>query len=137
LTLQQFEAAAEEKPSVLIVDDDPEHLRIYGWIMKAAGLEPVAAQVTVDGVSLPAEGSFSVIVLDYRLTGSITAVEAAQHIRRRFPAPPIIVLSDLFGMPADIAAYARCFVRKGEPEKLIQTIRHLLAESPAEPGTGV
>lgn len=131
------QAAAGDKPSILVVDDDPDHLRIYGWIMKAAGFDPVTAQVTIDGISLPAEGSFAVIVMDYRLTGSITAVEAAQQIRRRFPEPPIIVLSDLFGMPADIADYARCFVRKGEPEKLIQTIRTLLAEAPGSAAAGV
>jgi CheY-like chemotaxis protein len=135
--VQQNEVAAGVRPSILIVDDDPDHLRIYGWIMKAAGFEPVTAQVTGDGIALPAEGAFSVIVMDYRLAGSITAVEAAQQILRRFPAPPIIVLSDLFGMPADIAPYARCFVRKGEPEKLIQTIRSLLAEASARPAAGV
>ena len=135
--MQQSAAAAGDRPCILIVDDDPEHLRIYGWIMKAAGLEPVAAQVTLDGVQLPAEGSFAVIVMDYRLTGSLTAVEAAQLIRRRFPEPPIIVLSDVFGMPADTAPYACCFVRKGEPQKLIHTIRGLLADAPTGPASDV
>jgi hypothetical protein len=32
-----------KKPAVLIVDDDPSHLRIYGWIIQSAGFESVSA----------------------------------------------------------------------------------------------
>jgi DNA-binding NtrC family response regulator len=115
------------KPSVLVVDDDPSHLRIYGWIMNSAGFRAVTAQATASGVSLPNEDSFDVIVLDYRLTGSLTAVEAAQQIQRKYPSVPIVILSDIFGMPDDIAPYAKHFVRKGEPENLIATVSSLIS----------
>jgi DNA-binding response OmpR family regulator len=121
--------------SILVVDDDPSHLRIYSWIMKAAGFHAVTAHVDCSQVSLPADENFDVIVLDYRLTGTLTAVEAAQQIRQKYPTAPIIILSDVFGMPEDIAPYAKRFVRKGEPEKLIATIQSLLsgaAEIPVE-----
>ncbi|MGI8772925.1 MAG: response regulator [Acidobacteriaceae bacterium] len=121
----------QHKASILVVDDDPAHLRIYGWIMNAAGFRAVAAQVLARDVCLPADDSFDVVVLDYRLTGTLTAVEAAQQIRETYPNAPIVILSDLFGMPDDIAPYAKTFVRKGEPEKLISTIRGLL---PGEAG---
>lgn len=114
------------KPSILVVDDDPDHLRIYGWIMNAAGFNAVTAQVHGSGVNLPGDGRFDVVVLDYRLTGAITAVDAAQQIRAKYPEAPIVILSDVFGMPDDIAPYAQRFVRKGEPEKLISTIRSLV-----------
>ncbi len=117
--------------SILVVDDDPIHLRIYGWIMNAAGFRAVTAQVLGDGISLPEnEDCFDVVVLDYRLTGTLTAVEDAQQIQKKYPDTPIVILSDMFEMPDDIAPYARRFVRKGEPEKLISTISSLL------PGTG-
>ena len=119
----------QHKASILVVDDDPAHLRIYGWIMNAAGFRAVAAQVLARDVCLPADDSFDVVVLDYRLTGTLTAVEAAQQIRKKYPNAPIVILSDLFGMPDDIAPYARTFVRKGEPEKLIATIRGLLPDA--------
>ena len=119
------------QPSVLVVDDDPSHLRIYGWIMNAAGFNAVTAQVHSSSVSLPDEDHFDVIVLDYRLTGNLTAVEAAQQIKCRYPHAPIVILSDVFGMPDDVAPYAQRFVRKGEPEKLIATIRSLVKENGA------
>jgi len=55
-------------------------------------------------------------------------VEAARQIERRYPNVPIVILSDMFDMPDDIAPYARKFVRKGEPETLIATISSLLAD---------
>lgn len=118
----------QSRASILVVDDDPVHLRIYGWIMNAAGFRAVTAQVLSNEVCLPDEDHFDVAVLDYRLTGILTAVEAARQIERRYPNVPIVILSDMFEMPDDIAPYARKFVRKGEPEKLIATISSLLAD---------
>ena len=119
----------QSRASILVVDDDPVHLRIYGWIMNAAGFRAVTAQVLSNEVSLPGEGHFDVVVLDYRLTGTLTAVEAARQIEKKYPNVPIVILSDMFEMPDDIAPYARKFVRKGEPEKLIATISGLLPNS--------
>lgn len=118
----------QSKASILVVDDDLVHLRIYGWIMNAAGFRAVTAQVVSNEVCLPEEDRFDVVVLDYRLTGTLTAVEAARQIEKRYPKVPIVILSDMFEMPDDIAPHARKFVRKGEPEKLIATISSLLPD---------
>jgi DNA-binding NtrC family response regulator len=112
------------RTSVLIIDDDPAHLRIYGWIMDAAGYASKPALVKADRIDFP-EGPIDVVVMDYRLTGQITAVQAAEEIRRRFPKAPIVVLSDMYDLPADIAPYAGAFVRKGEPAKLVETLGRL------------
>lgn len=118
----------QSRASILVVDDDPVHLRIYGWIMNAAGFRAVTAQVLSSGVCLPEQDRFDVVVLDYRLTGTLTAVQAAKQIEKKFPNVPIVILSDMFEMPDDIVPYARKFVRKGEPEKLIATISDLLRD---------
>lgn len=112
------------RTSVLIIDDDPTHLRIYGWIIGAAGYEAMPALVTGDHIGYP-EGDADLVVMDYRLAGRITAVQAAQETRRRYPRAPIIVLSDMYDLPADIAPYAQAFVRKGEPAKLVETLASL------------
>lgn len=119
----------QSRGSILVVDDDPVHLRIYGWIMNAAGFRAVTAQVLSNEVCLPERDRFDVVVLDYRLTGTLTAVEAARQIEKKYPNVPIVILSDMFEMPADIVPYATKFVRKGEPERLIATISSLLADS--------
>lgn len=108
-------------PSVLIVDDDPVHLRIYGWIVDAAGYEALPALATGDRLEFP-EKQPDIVVMDYRLTAQMTAVQAAEAIRTRYPKAPIIVLSDVYDLPADIAPYAQAFVRKGEPARLVETL---------------
>jgi DNA-binding response OmpR family regulator len=120
------------KPQVLIIDDDPSHLRIYGWILEAADFHSIPALVVGDSLDLPANQPVDIIVLNYRLSGVLTAVEVAVKVRQLFPDSPIIVLSDLFGMPDDIASFAQAFVRKGQPEMLIATIRLMTHREPLE-----
>lgn len=112
------------RTSILIIDDDPGHLRIYGWIIGAAGYEPMPALVMGDQIQYP-EGEADIVVMDYRLSGQLTAVQAAEETRRRYPKAPIVVLSDMYDLPADIAPYAQTFVRKGEPAKLVETLASL------------
>lgn len=42
------------------------------------------------------------------------------------PGKPIIILSDMPWMPDDVVPYATTFVRKGEPQQLVDTIRNLV-----------
>lgn len=100
------------------------HLRIYGWIIGAAGYEAMPALVTGGHIDYPEE-PVDMVVMDYRLTGQLTAVQAAQETQRRYPHAPILVLSDMYDLPADIAPYAQAFVRKGEPAKLVETLASL------------
>ncbi|MGH9585687.1 MAG: response regulator, partial [Acidobacteriaceae bacterium] len=116
-------ASMQDDHSVLIIDDDPVHLQIYGWILKSAGFLPFPALARNEGVDMPANQKIDVVVLDYRLTGGLKAADAAKLVNQAYPDAPIILLSDLFGIPDDIAPYVKAFVRKGEPEKLILTVK--------------
>lgn len=114
-----------DRASVLILDDDPSHLRIYGWIVEAAGYEPVPTLVRVSGFPLP-ERTVDLVLLDYHLAGGLSAVAAATQIRSKMPDVPIIVLSDALMLPDDIAPMVNGFVRKGDPAKLVHTIQKTL-----------
>ena len=108
--------------SVLIVDDDPSHLKIYSWVIERGGFRSVPALVQRDAVDLPEAEKVDLAVLDYRLGTGISAVDVAKRLRSIYPNTPILVLSDLYGMPDDIAPYVSGFVRKGEPQQLLDTI---------------
>jgi CheY-like chemotaxis protein len=112
----------DNRPTVLIVDDDAAHLRIYSWIVERGGFRALAIQVQRDVFDLPETEHLDVAVLDYRLGFGLSAVDVARRVRDSYPATPILVLSDLYGMPDDIAPYASAFVRKGEPQQLLDTI---------------
>lgn len=106
---------------VLIIDDDPAHLRIYGWVLDAAGYEPLPVLVTGDHIEFP-EMAADIVLMDYRLTEQLTALDAAVQTKRRYPKAPIIVLSDMYDLPMDVAPLVHAFVRKGEPAKLVDTL---------------
>ena len=109
-------------PKVLILDDDPMHLEIYGLLMKQAGYDALPTLVKFTGTEIPRDQCVGLVLLDYRLNSVKTSPEFAQEIRQVYPSAPIIVLSDLWSLPMDIAPFASGFVRKGEPAKLIETV---------------
>jgi DNA-binding response OmpR family regulator len=114
-------------PKVLIVDDDPMHLEIYGLLVKQAGCEALPALVKFTGTQIPRDESIGLVLLDYRLNSMKTSPELAQEIRALYPSVPIIVLSDLWALPTDIAPFVTGFVRKGEPAQLLETVSRLCA----------
>jgi DNA-binding NtrC family response regulator len=117
------EPGMQDSRAVLIIDDDPSHLQIYGWILKSAGYLPCLALARNDGIDMPKGHPVDVAVLDYRLTGELKATDAAKIVNQAYPGVPIILLSDMYGIPDDIAPFVQAFVRKGEPEKLIAMVK--------------
>ena len=113
------------RPSVLIVDDDPVHLRIYGWIIEAAGYGALLAEVRFAGVDIP-DAPVDMVLLDYHLGGQTRAIEVAKLVQSRIPNAPVIVLSDALSLPEDIAPFVHGFVRKGDPAKLVDRLHTLL-----------
>ena len=114
-----------KKPAVLIIDDDPSHLRIYGWVMQSAGFEPLSALVTFDALDLP-DAEIDLVLLDYHLNRKMTAVDVAQRLRNQYPSAPILVLSDALMLPDDVAPFVDGFIRKGDPARLVETVSHVL-----------
>jgi len=108
---------------VLILDDDPLHLEIYGMMVQRAGFESVPVLVLFSGPEPIPDSKIDLVLLDYRLNSVKTAPEIAQEVRAKFPEAPIILLSDLWSPPSDVAPYITQFVRKGEPGKLIDVLR--------------
>lgn len=114
-------------PKVLILDDDPMHLEIYGLLMKQAGYSALPTLVKFIGTEIPRGECLGLVLLDYRLNSLKTSPEFAQEIRSIYPSVPIIVLSDLWSLPSDIAPFVSGFVRKGEPAKLLETVSKFFA----------
>jgi DNA-binding NtrC family response regulator len=108
---------------VLIFDDDPLHLDIYGIIVQKAGFESIPVLVKFSGHDPIPNSKIDVVLLDYRLNSVKTAPEIAQEIRATFPEAPIILLSDSWTTPADIAPFISQFVRKGDPARLLEVLR--------------
>jgi len=106
----------------MIVDDDPMHLEIYALLMKQAGYDTIPVLVRFSGTEIPPNLPLGLALLDYRLNSTKTSPEYAQEIRAVYPQVPILVLSDLWSLPTDVAPFVSGFVRKGEPAKLLETV---------------
>jgi DNA-binding response OmpR family regulator len=117
-------------PKVLILDDDPMHLEIYSLLMKQAGFEALPTLVRFVGTEIPCDQCIGLVLLDYRLNSTKTSPEFAREIRTLYPAVPIIVLSDLWSLPTDIAPLVNGFVRKGEPAKLLEIVTQFFTAPP-------
>jgi DNA-binding NtrC family response regulator len=108
--------------TVLIVDDDPSHLKLYSWVVERGGFRSLTALVRRDVIEFPDTERIDVAVLDYRLGDKLSAVDVAKRLKAIYPAVPILILSDMLWMPEDVAPYASAFIRKGEPQQLIDMI---------------
>jgi hypothetical protein len=60
--------------------------------------------------------------VDYRLGDTVSALDVAKHLKAFDASMPILILSDLMWMPEDVVDYATGFVRKGDPEQLLEMI---------------
>jgi DNA-binding response OmpR family regulator len=118
-----------KKSAVLIIDDDPSHLRIYGWIIQAAGFQPLSALVTNTDVELPDGAAVDLVLLDYHLNGCMTAPEVAKLVRTKYAQAPIFVLSDAMMMPDDIGPLVDGFIRKGDPARLVEMVTQTLSKA--------
>lgn len=107
---------------VLIIDDEPSHLDTYGMIVQRAGFEFIPVLVRFSGSDPIPDARVNLVLLDYRLNSVTTAAEIAQEVRSKFPQVPIVLLSDLWSAPADVAPFINQFVRKGEPARLLEVI---------------
>jgi DNA-binding NtrC family response regulator len=114
---------ASSEPLVLILDDDPSHLKIYSWIVEQAGCEALPVEVRSTSVKLPLGTAIDLVLMDYRYNSSLTAVDIVKAVKAAFPTAPIVVLSEVEVMPRDMKPHAVAFIRKGEPQELVNRLR--------------
>ena len=115
-------------PTALILDDDPSHLKIYSWIVERAGFNALPVQVRSSSVEFPVDATIDVVIMDYRYSSSLTAADILDKVKQAYPNAPVVVLSELFDMPLDMASKAAAFVRKGDPQRLVDKLGEMRAK---------
>lgn len=121
-------------PRILIIDDEPAHLKLYSWILEREGFLTSTA-LARNGIELPSgTEEFDLTLLDYQLQG-IKAVDVVKKIRDLWPGMRIVVLSDMMWIPDDIAPLANGFIRKGEPQLLVEKLAEMTRIG-ADPAAG-
>lgn len=118
-----------EDATILIVDDDPLHLTLYSWILQRQGYKCRTAQVKSTTVDLPSDTTIDLVLLDYRLSSSLTPLEVVQQLKKAFASAPVVVLSEMQWMPDDMRGHAAAFINKGDPVRLLETVASVLNKS--------
>ena len=116
---------------IVVVDDEPDILKVVVFRLKKLGCEIVTATNGADGLARIREHHPDVILLDYRLPDT-DGLEIARGLRQdaAFAKTPIILISA--SSAADItealeAASVNDYVVKPfDPEKLLATVRKYL-----------
>ena len=121
------------EPTILIIDDDPLHLKLYTWILQRQGYRCETALVHSTFVDLPRDMAIDLVLLDYRLSSSLTAVDVANQLKEELGPVPVVVLSELQWMPDDMKGHAIAFVNKGDPMNLVESINSILQNESSNP----
>jgi CheY-like chemotaxis protein len=103
------------RPTILLVDDDADHLRLYSRGLSYAGFRPITALVGGHGVSFPEHETPEIVLLDYRFGGFLTPQNVARLIRASYPSALLILLSSVPELPADITGLVDGFIQKHDP----------------------
>jgi DNA-binding NtrC family response regulator len=104
---------------VLVVDDEPELVRMLGQTLGAAGFAAVGAASGERALELVSEQEFDAALVDKNLGRGIDGVEVLRHLRRRQPRCACIIMTAFPSMGSAVEALrigAQDYVEKPSPE---------------------
>ena len=104
---------------VLVVDDEPELVRMIGQTLGAAGFTAVGAASGERALELVGQQEFDAALVDKNLGRGIDGVEVLRHLRKRQPRCACIVMTAFPSMGSAVEALrigAQDYVEKPSPE---------------------
>ena len=104
---------------VLVVDDEPELVRMIGQTLGAAGFTAVGAASGERALELASQQEFDAALVDKNLGRGIDGVEVLRHLRKRQPRCACIVMTAFPSMGSAVEALrigAQDYVEKPSPE---------------------
>lgn len=104
---------------VLVVDDEPELLRMIGQTLGAAGYAAVGAASGERALELVNQHEFDAALVDKNLGRGIDGVELLRHLRKRQPRCACIIMTAFPSMGSAVEALrigAQDYVEKPSPE---------------------
>jgi len=81
-------------PTVLVVDDEPDQLRLITTFLKREGCTVIAAVSGEHALALPADLTVDLMILDLLLPG-VDGWQLAAELKTRFPGCPVAITSVL------------------------------------------
>lgn len=107
---------SENRPNILIIDDEPSVCLALAELVKSMGLQANTASDAADGMSKLSGGDVDVVVLDIQLPG-FSGLDALPKIKADHPDLPVIVITAFGTMETAITA-----VQRGAFEYLLKPV---------------
>jgi DNA-binding response OmpR family regulator len=121
--------------TVLLVEDDPDALRLASFFLKRAGYEVLTATDGVSGLQLARTANPALVILDWQLPG-LTGIEVCRKLRKDSQVPVLMLTSmdsvadRVEGLETGADDY---LVKPYAPEELIARVGARLRVRPAAP----
>jgi DNA-binding NtrC family response regulator len=121
--------ARQERPVVLVVEDEPMILMMAMEIIDDAGFEAIGASNADEAIEiLEAYTSIKVVFTDVRMPGAINGIGLAQTVRKRWPDIQLIVTSGMRGSKDGmLPPGVRFFQKPYDPSQVIGAVRTMIA----------
>lgn len=116
---------AIERPSILIIDDDPNLRKTLGDILRAMGYETAAVTNGMEGLALMRENPVSIALIDIGLP-DISGVEVMKRIKTDYPSTEVIILTGNATLDSAIeAANSGAFSYLTKPYEIVQLMLNI------------
>ena len=123
---------AEAPGPVLVVDDDPNHLKVLTGLLRLEGLECLAAGGVDAALPIVEREPLALVITDLVMPGR-SGLDLLAHCRERRPALPVILVSGQGDVESAVAAMKRGaydFITKPvDEDELLAVVRKALAEA--------
>jgi CheY-like chemotaxis protein len=113
------------KTAILCVDDDEIPRTLRKLILQKHGYEVIAVSSSEEALEMLAERNFDLVLTDQIMPGMV-GTELTKQIKSRMPQMPVVIISGVNQLPADVS-YADRFISKIEgAEALLQALAEVL-----------
>ena len=113
------------KTAILCVDDEEIPRVLRKLILQKHGYEVITVSSSEDALEMLEERNFDLVLTDQIMPGMV-GTELTKQIKSRMPQMPVVIISGVNQLPADVS-YADRFISKIEgPEALLQALAEVL-----------
>ncbi|MDY0046695.1 MAG: sigma 54-interacting transcriptional regulator [Thauera propionica] len=136
---QPAAAPAQSRPQLLLIDDDPDLLRLLSMRLKANGYRVSTAASVEAARGLLGIERFDLVLSDVRLPDG-DGLALFEEIRQQHPALPVILLTAHGTIPDAVEATSRgvagYLTKPFDSQALLSTLSQTLQRTAPTPGTG-
>ena len=115
----------KEKPTVLVVDDEPI-VRLYACgVLEEAGYPTMEAGDAQEAMRILADGRITILIADIEMPGSMGGLALARRVRATWPHIAVIVASgQRLPLPDELPEESEFLAKPFSPERLLSLIAH-------------